>query len=138
MAAGVPMAAKFDQVRIGVTAYYAQEWEVTDETNFDDTTNFEGSGFGEQVACIKRARIRINGWWDAGANPFDNPPNIKSGNRLATVKLYLGGVNSSVFWSFPFVDVVSSVHGGRVDQKINLTLELMSFGPFTAPTGNAA
>lgn len=138
MAAGTPLSAKDAVVRIASTVHYAMEWEVDPEKNFDDTTNFEGGGFGTQIGCIRNAKFRISGWWDSGANPFDTPLFLYDGYRLNTVRLYLGGASSTVYWLFPYADVLNIVHGSKVDQKVNLTINCKNYGTFSYPTGNAS
>lgn len=141
MAAGVPLSAKNAKVRFDVGganfALWGSEWEVDPEVNFEDTTSFEDGGFETQVACIKKAMVRISGFLDAGANPFDGPPALKPGERINNVRLYLDHVNFvNVFWSFPKFDILKTPVVAQAKSDLKITLNGKNWGTFSYPTGN--
>ena len=139
MAAGTAYSAKNAKVRIGTTVYYAQVWEVDPESTYDDTSNFEGAGFENQVACLRKCTFTVDGWWDGGANPFDFATDIKiqDGQTLASVKLYVSDTTGP-FWSFPSAHVLAVKMVANVAQKLTLNMRCKAAGTFTYPTGNVA
>lgn len=133
MAAGTPLSAKAAKVRIGATTMYHTSWDVEDVTNFADTTNFESAGWAEQVACIRQFKVRLSGWLDVGANPFDTP-NISSGQRV-NLNLYYQNTAGPV-WAMPTFDIESAKVTANVKEEIKLEITGKTSASATDPTGN--
>lgn len=134
MAAGTPMSAKAAKVRLNATTMYHTNWEVTMATNWADTTNFEGAGYYEEVACITQVDVTLSGWLDVGANPFDTP-GIISGARIANLLLYCQNTTGPV-WTITSFDVHSAKVTASVKDEIKLEIVGRGHGSFSDPTGN--
>jgi hypothetical protein len=138
---GTPISAANCKVRIGgpsntsALVLYCQEWEIDPEVNYDDTTNFEGGGFGQQTGCINKAKVRFTLWWDRGANPYSNPLNIIPGTPMLNVSLFTNGVGSPG-WLIPQLDIPRAPMVAKVDQVLKMTIEGMSNGAYSFPSGN--
>lgn len=135
MAAGTPLSAKNAKVRVNGQTLYAAEWEVEPESTWQDTSNFEGAGFEEQVACLRKAMVTISGWWDSGKNMHDAPLSIQDGQLLTNVKCYVSGTDGP-FWSFAKFSVVGVPVTAKVGDKIMYRLRGKAQGEFIYPTGN--
>ena len=136
VAPGTPLSAKDCIIRIAGITHYAQEWEITPETTYDDTSNFEDDGFESQVACLTRARVRCSGWWDAGANPYDSPLDLQDGNRLADVNFYVTTDLAGPHWEFPLLDIEGAPMTVRVQQKILFSFTAKAQKEFFYISGN--
>jgi hypothetical protein len=137
MAAGTPYSAKNAKVRVNGQVLYAAEWEVTPETNWLDTSNFEGAGFETQVAGLRKCEVTIRGWWDGGRNMHDTPLSIQDGTELANVRCHIADTTSP-YWSFPLLDVVGVPVTAQVAEKVMYEFRGKAQGSFTYPTGNVA
>lgn len=133
MAAGTPLSAKAAKVRIGATTMYHTSWDVDDAINYADTTNFESAGYAEQVSCIRQAKVRLSGWLDVGANPFDTP-NINVGQQV-NLNLYFQNTAGPV-WAFPTFDIETVKVTANVREEIKLEITGMTKGSYVDPTGN--
>jgi hypothetical protein len=132
---GTPLSAKNAVIRIGTTKFYGSEWTVTPETAWDDTTNFEGNGYENQVACTRKCTVTMTAFWDRGQNPHDSPPGFQDGQELVNVYLYTNGINSPA-WIFPLFDVIGVPVAAKVKEKLAITINGKAQGQFSYPTGS--
>lgn len=100
MATPIPLSAKDAKVRANNFVLYVAEWEVDPSAGEFDTSNFEGMGFEDAEATLRRATGTVRGFWDAGNNPHSNPPNIKDGATLLNLQLFVADLGSP-HWFFP-------------------------------------
>ncbi len=137
MAAGTPLSAKNCKVRINENVHYATKWDIKPESALLDTSNFEGAGFETQIYGLRKCEITIEGWYDAGANPYDSPMNLQDGISLTNLKLYISGT-SGPYWLVPSASLRTPPMTSDVKEKVMFRLELKANGAFYYPTGNAA
>jgi hypothetical protein len=135
MAAGTPLSAKNCKVRINNTVLYNSSWTATPETAMLDTSNMEGGGFEDQIGGLRKLEVHIEGWWDAGANPYDPPLNLTDGQVVSFI-LYTNDVNSPN-WSGTAL-VKGMPMKAEVKDLIKYTVDMKAKGYFHTPTGNAA
>jgi hypothetical protein len=139
MAAGTPKSAKNAKVRIGAVGggqnfvLYAASWKVEPEVNYDDTTSFEDQGFETQAPCVAKATVEISGFFDAGANPYDGPPQIRPGSQISA-KLFLE--DGAPAWDFPKLDITTAPMTAEVKGVLKITINGKAWGSFSYPTGN--
>lgn len=133
-----PYSAKSAAVRIGATTLTAKQWTVSPEAEELDITNFEGSGFYECIAGIKKCNVTIELDDNGAANLFDGGGGgVTAGATLSTVKLYLSGT-SSPFWLFPSLYVKNPQMKADVKAAMTDTIQAVGTGTFTYPTGNVS
>lgn len=131
-----PFSAKNAKIRIGSSTFTAKVWEVTPKTNPADTTNFEGGGFGDAIGTILEADISIqDADFDADANPYDNPPNLRPVQVVEDLKLYLNDTTSP-FWQFLRALVLETPNIARVREAMKLSCKLYGKGSFSFPSGS--
>jgi hypothetical protein len=129
LSAGTPISAKNAKVRInwlynnanspGVaassnksspaqagTALWKSNWTVTTTSPKEDTSNFEEVGYTDKIGTLKDASFTVSGFFDAGQNEFDTPPQLQpdmqffqttQGGGLA---LFLKDLDGP-YWFFP-------------------------------------
>lgn len=100
-----------------------------------DATCFEGGGFEEHLNNVVGANISLKINWNAAANLYDSPPNFQPGVFLTTVTLYIN-VTDNVFWSFPQIMVVQAPVAVQIKQMISFSVEAVSDGTFSYPSGS--
>ncbi len=128
-------SARNAMVRFGAVVVTAKRWTVTPKADKNDSSNFEGGGFGEKQAGLREVTVTIELDDNATTSYFDANV-IGAGNNIASVKLYLNG-NAGPYWSFPFLFVESPSMQADVRQNMGLTINAESNGPFAYPTGLA-
>jgi hypothetical protein len=142
---GEPLSAQACKVRIGpylkppsignpTVVLYNSKWTATPETALLDTSNMEGMGFEDQVGGLRKLDVHIEGWWDAGANPYDTPLNLFDGSYVSFA-LYTNDIGSPAWIGQGIVKGVPMT--ADVKDLIKYTLDLKAKGVFAIPTGNA-
>jgi hypothetical protein len=135
MAAGTPLSAKNCKVRINGAVLYNSKWQATPETALLDTSNMEGAGLEDCIAGLRKLDIHIEGWWDAGANPYDAPLSLQDGQIVSFV-LYTNDIGSPNWSGTGLVKGMPMT--ADVKDLIKFTLELKAKGSFNTPSGDAA
>lgn len=111
------------------------KFDVDYTTNDLDTVNFESSGYGEGISSILDASLSFGGDWDAGANPYDNPPGIYPRDDLPNLRFYTN-VSDGQNWLFTYARLRSARNGSEVRGKVTFEASGMNQGSFTAPSGS--
>jgi hypothetical protein len=135
MAAGTPLSAKNCKVRINNSVLFNSKWTATPESAMLDTSNMEGAGFEDQIAGLRKLDIHIEGWWDAGANPYDSPLNLVDGQQVSFI-LYTNDVGSPAWSGTALVKGMPMT--ADVKDLIKYTVDMKAKGSFNTPTGDAA
>lgn len=135
MAAGTPLSAKNCKVRINNAVLYNAKWTATPESAYLDTSNMEGGGFEDQIAGLRKLDVHLEGWWDAGANPYDSPLNLLDGQVVSFV-LYTSDTGSPAWSGTALVKGMPMT--ADVKDAIRYTIDMKAKGSFNTPTGNAA
>lgn len=132
---GVPLSAKNAQVRINGVVQFAQQWTATPEAAYLDTSNFEGQGFEDQIAGLRKLDIHIEGWSNVGnttgGNPYDTPLNLQDG-QVISIQLFTNLVGSPSWLCTALVKgtpMKADVHG-----RIDYTFDCKAKGSFISPT----
>jgi hypothetical protein len=126
---------KLGKVTVNATDINVEGWSVEPTVDEHDVTSTRTSGYGAVIPGIKRLKFTLNLKWDAAANPLDNPPNLRAGGTITTVKLYLNDTTSP-FWSIPTAIVTGTPMEVKVADDVKITINCTADGTFTAPTGN--
>ncbi len=136
--AGTPRSAVNANVRIGATVFYGASWNVKENPEILDTSNFEGGGFSDAIPGMYTVNVDVEGFFDASQNPFDSPPLLGAGSILSTVKLYLNTV-SGPFWLFPVVLITSTETSAEAkgSKPLWFKFSFQNKGSWTEPTGAA-
>ncbi|MGE3804153.1 MAG: hypothetical protein AB7K24_05725 [Gemmataceae bacterium] len=132
---GTPLAGTNGKVTTGIgpTTINAEEWSVEPEVDVIRTTNFESGGFHELIPGNARARVRIKGFWDAGLNPHEDPPNFVVGQFVTSTKLYTTDGSPAKYFDLPRLLVVRTPVLCNVNGRVELEVEFETDGPFTYP-----
>jgi hypothetical protein len=135
MAAGTPLSAQACKVRINGSVLFNSKWTATPETAMLDTSNMEGGGFEDQIGGLRKLEVHVEGWWDAGANPYDSPLNLKDGQVVSFI-LYTADIGSPAWSGTGLVKGMPMT--ADVKDLIKYTVDLKAKGAFNTPTGDAA
>jgi hypothetical protein len=100
-----------------------------------DTSNMEGAGFEDQIGGLRKLDVHIEGWWDAGANPYDSPLNLQDGQVVSFV-LFTNDIGSPNWSGTALVKGMPMT--ADVKDLIKYTVDMKAKGSFNAPTGDAA
>jgi hypothetical protein len=133
MAAGTPLSAKNAKVRINGAVLFNTKWTATPESAMLDTSNMEGGGYEDQIAGLSKLDIHIEGWWDAGANPYDEPLNLQNGETVEFV-LYTSDIGSP-FWAGTAL-VKGMPMTADVKDLVKYTIDMKAKGAFDVPEGD--
>jgi hypothetical protein len=134
MAAGTPLSAKNCKVRINNTILYNSKWTATPETAMLDTSNMEGMGFEDEIGGLRKLDVHVEGWWDAGANPYDAPLNLQDG-QVVNFVLFTNDLGSPSWSGSALVKGMPMT--ADVKDLIKYTLDMKAKGQFNTPTGSA-
>jgi hypothetical protein len=138
-AAGTPSSAENAKIRIGedATTLYGMKWNVDAQTDMLPTTNMESGGYKDRIGGNSDATVTIEGWYDIGANMFDDPLDLQDGEEVKDVLLYINNDGDEApCWNFPLMIVEKATVSGDVTDLIKYNLTLHSKGTFSYPTGN--
>ena len=133
---GKPRSGKNGRLQInGTTVIGCHTFQIADGATWDDVTNFETQGYAEGVFGIFSAAVALELYWNAAQNPFENPPNLKKGQILDTVRLYTN-VTDIQFYSFAKLAIVNCTLGCPTRGVVTYSVQAQSDGPYTEPTGS--
>lgn len=129
----VPLSAKNCKVRINATTMFAMKWTATPESAYLDTSNYEGQGFEDQIAGLRKLDVHIEGWWDSNntQDPYDTPLNLQDGQVVGFV-LYTNDIGSPAWVGTGLIKgmpMITDVHG-----RVDYTLDMKAKGSFISPT----
>ncbi len=132
---GKQRAGKNSRVSVGADDLTMAKWSVDSKADMGDTTNFESGGFDEGITEILSADISFGGNWDAGDNPFDDPPGLYPRDNLPDVSFY-ENTTDDVGWDFEFVRIRSARNGAEVRGLVTFEVSGSNQGEFASPTGS--
>lgn len=111
------------------------KWDVNPEAQRVEVTGTRHAGHTGVIAGNRGSTFTMTMKFDAAANPLDNPPNCKAGQRITNVRLYLDGT-SSPYWSYPFAVVFKTPMSSAPNEATEISVECEADGAFYEPTGN--
>jgi len=133
---------KHGRLFIGGTEFCAEDWDISEVGDEEDTTNTCSAGYAEQEIGVTRLEGTINYTWDILNNPFDTPPNLGVGAKHASTKLYVNATAGSSAEDGPYWDFTLHVLGHQnsipVRGKVTGTINFASHGTYTLPSGDHA
>jgi hypothetical protein len=109
-------------------------WEVNPDAAEHRTDNTCDGGYSSRITGIHNCTFTITLPFDSTSNPLDSPPNLKYGQQINGVKLFLNGT-ASAFWSFPTARVTATPMASRVGDLTTITINGANNGTFSAPAG---
>jgi hypothetical protein len=134
---GLPRSAKNASVRVNGVVHYATQWDCTPDADELPTDNFEGNGFKQLITGLIGCEVKVEGWFDCSANPYDAPLSLVPGQVLVNLKLYLNTV-AGPFWLFPSFQVLTApMSGVQVKGLLPFSFSGKANGTFLSPTGSA-
>ncbi len=141
---GSQRAAKTCQVNIQNTVLAFSSWDTTLEGESFDTTNFTSynladgnlpNTFDEGILGKIMCGGSYGGDWDAGTNPFGDPPGLYPRDDLPDVSFY-ESVLDVILWTFPYQRIINSTNGGDIGGKVTFKSSFKNQGPFLYPTSS--
>src|SRR5262245_25363193 len=138
---GKQRSAKTSRILINTQPLAFASWEVNLTGDDLDTVNFESYNvplaqtFDEGILGVYNAAIRFGGDWDAGTNPYDDPPGLFPRDNLANVSFQESRLDL-VGWTFPYIRLRTATNGGQVRGKVTFNCDGKNQGPFGFPTGS--
>lgn len=123
--------------------FCAEDWDIQETANEEDTSNTCGAGYAEQEFGVRRLEGTINATWDASVNPFTDPPDLFVGAKYPSTLLYVHANPGVGNEDGPYFNFTLQVGSGLqvsvpVKGKLALTVPFMSFGSYTLPTGEVS
>jgi hypothetical protein len=131
---------KTGRLFIAGNEFCAEDWDIAEVGNEEDTTNTCGAGAAEQEIGMKRLEGTINYTWDVANNPWNNPPNLGVGTKHETTKLYINstggvGLEDGPFFQFT-LHVLNHSNSIPIRGKVSGAVGFASHGTYILPTGN--
>ena len=122
---------------IGENEFCAEDWDIQEEGDEEDTTNSCGGGNTEQEIGHTWLSGSINYTWDVADNPFVNIPVLDVGSKHAETKLYVHatsgvGTQDGPFWAFT-LHVLTHANTLPVRGKVTGVITFKSHGSYTLP-----
>jgi hypothetical protein len=119
--------------------FCAEDWEITESADEEETTNTCSAGQEEFMTTTRRLEGTINYTWEASNNPMDNPPNLGAGTEHPSTRLYLHASPGVGNQDGPFYELNMKILSHRVavpvKGKVAGTITFKSTGPYILPTG---
>lgn len=111
-------------------------WNIDLEGDDLNSRNFESSGFDQGIIGFIKCRWQLSGDWDAGTNPFENPPGLYPRSNLGNV-LFWTSTSDKVAWQFPFLRVLKARNSAVTNRgKVHFEASGISNGQFYYPLGS--
>jgi hypothetical protein len=135
-------AGKTSRVLVGTSPLTFASWKSTVTGEDYPTVNFESYNvaddqtYDEGIIGPISADIQFGGDYDAGDNPYDDPPGLFPRDDLADVAFYTSRLDA-VNWDFPFVRLRSADNGAEIRGKVTFSVSGKSQGRFLYPSGSA-
>lgn len=131
---------KMGRLFIAGNEFCAEDWDIQEVGDEQDTTNTCGGGTGEQEIGVTWLEGTINYTWDVANNPWNDPPDLSVGTKHETSKLYVHaasgeGLEDGPFYQFT-LHVLNHQNTIPVKGKVTGTITFKSHGAYTLPTGN--
>ncbi|MDE2103624.1 MAG: hypothetical protein KGL39_40675 [Patescibacteria group bacterium] len=125
-------------------------WDVTVQGEDLPTVNFTsfvsaptsfgtspGQSFGEGILGVVEADVRFGGAWDAGMNPYDNPPGLYPRDDLSTVNFYVSRPTlDNTYYLWDYLRLRSAHNTSDVRGLIGFDVGGKNQGQFVLPTGD--
>ena len=120
--------------------FCAEDFDVQEVGDEQDTTNTCGGGQGEQEIGVTHLEGSINYTWDVANNPFATPPNLSVGSKHGNSRLYLHasagvGLEDGPYYGLT-LHVLNHQNSVPVKGKVSGTIQFKSYGAYTLPSGN--
>lgn len=135
LSTGKQRAGKGSRVSVGSENLAFAKWSTNYKGDDLDTVNFESEGYDEGILSVIGVEISFGGSWDAGNNPYDDPPGLFPRDDL-TGLAFFENVTDNVGWEFPYARLRSANNGVEVKGLVSFDASGMSQGAFTPPTGS--
>ena len=136
MAAGTFRSGKNSRITCGVTNLSYTKWSIKERGSVHDTTHFESSGSTEQLTGPTGCDIKFSGKWDAGQNPYTDPPALYRQDRYAPaagIKFYSNTTDNTP-WTFTAMTIESSEVTSDVNGMVEFMVEAKSIGSYVRPS----
>jgi hypothetical protein len=102
-------------------------WDVDEQADDHEGTTGEDAGFENGCTGVKVAVITLKGWMDIAAGEYVP---VQAKTIITNLKLYLDEA-STVNWTFPVAEVITSKQGGTVKGKVEWSATVRSRGSYT-------
>jgi hypothetical protein len=138
---GSQRAAKTSRVIVGADNLTFASWSANVTGEDFPTVNFESydaatdQTYDEGILGPLTCEIKFGGDWDAGDNPYDDPPGLFPRDDLAGVQFQESRLDG-VGWDFPYIRVRSAENGAEIKGKVLFSVGGKNQGPFTFPSGS--
>jgi hypothetical protein len=138
---GSQRSSKTSRILVEATPLTFASWEVNVTGEDAPTVNFESydvaddqtydEGILGPIACA----LRFGGDWDAGLNPYNDPPGLYPRDDLANLQFFTSRLDA-VFWFFNYARLRSTTVGAALPGKVTATAEGRNQGRFLFPAGS--
>ena len=129
------LAGKLGRVTVDSTNIGVETFELDINSEKQETTNSESSGWREFVAGISGWSGSFSATYDAGQNPHADPPDINQGNILAASFILEVGATNEANGTYSGNIFVESVKISLdVQGKVKYDVTFTGTGQLTIPT----
>lgn len=132
---GAWRAGKNSRVEVANQRVAMASYSVTDRAGDIDTSNIESEGFEEGITGLFGADWDVGGKWDAGLNPFEDPPGLYPRDDGTELSIYTN-VADAKFYNFPFYRCIQATLRMTASQGVDIEARGKNQGAFTRPSGS--
>lgn len=126
---------KYGQIQYNSIILNQGNWNCEDSKPYLPTNTFTALGYTQGLTGLETAKWDFGTLWDAGVNPFDDPPGVYPRSLGVSLKL-LENTADNVGWVLPYVLVLSCKNGCPVDKEVSFDASGQNQGSFSRPTGS--
>lgn len=133
--AATAYSARNSTFEFNTTAYQSTRWQITEDVDDLEVTNFESGGYEENIAGVRRVSgtIEVN---DAVAATIADTIYPKLWSSGGAIKLYLNKVgNAGVYWSIPTPFIKSIGMGADPKNPQAYSIVFKGSATYVRPTG---
>ena len=128
---------KMPRTFIDLNEYCNTSYEYTEISEEEETTNSCGAGFNEFEYGNKHIEGSMEADWDVGANPMNDPPQLRSGQAYA-FKGYVHAASGVGLEGGPFLEIDEmKINNVKVTMpskgKVTVSFDFKSSGLYTLP-----
>lgn len=128
-------AGKNSRAQVSSNDLTRNSYSVTYRGGDIDTTNFESEGYEEGIIGPIGADWNLDGHWNAGVNPFDDPPGLYPRNDGDEMYIWSNRTDDKYF-NFPVFRCLSSTMRSTASGGVEISASGKNQGAFTIPSGS--
>jgi hypothetical protein len=131
-------AGRMPRTFIGGNEFCQTKYEYTEVAEEEDTTCSTGAGYNEFEYGNRHIEGSMEADWDAGANPYNDPPTLRAGEEYS-FRGYIHAPSGAGNEAGPLLEIDKmKINNVKVScpskGKITVSFDFKSSGPYSLPT----